>query len=130
MNERQRCAYLDIVKFVAMLCVCLYHFPLTAHVAYSDPLGGTALISRYFRGLNVVCVPLFMMVNGALLLNSRFDLKKHALRTVKLVIGVYVWYIVTQLMGHFARDGAAYVAEHFTGIVYSEIGRASCRERV
>lgn len=121
MSERERYAYLDIVKCVAMVSVCLYHFPLIAPAAYSDPLSASVLVSRFFRGMNAVCVPLFMMVNGALLLNSRFGLKKYALRTLKLFIGVYVWYILTQLVGHFARNGAEYVAQNLTGILYSAL---------
>jgi len=121
MNERQRFGYLDIVKCIAMLSVCLYHFPLIAETSYSSPLAAGTLISRYFRGLNAVCVPLFMMVNGALVLNAPFDFKKHALRTARLFIGVYVWYILTQVIGHLARDGAAYVAQRLPRIVYSAL---------
>lgn len=121
MNERQRHAYLDIVKCIAMVSVCLYHFPLIGSAAYSDPLTAQTLVSRYFRGLNAVCVPLFMMVNGALLLNAEFDCKKHVLRTAKLFIGVYVWYVLTQVIGHLARDGAAYVVSNLSGMVYSAL---------
>jgi len=121
MNKRARSAALDLVKCVAMLSVCLYHFPLIAPAAYSDPLTLGTLVSRYFRALNAVCVPLFMMVNGALLMNSAFDAKKHMLRTVKLAVGVYVWYVITQLVGHLARDGALYVAENLPGLLYSAL---------
>lgn len=121
MSERLRYAYLDIVKFVAMVCVCLYHFPLIAPAVYENPLSAGVMVSRFFRGMNAVCVPLFMMVNGALLLNAEFDFKKHVLRTVRLFIGVYVWYVITQLIGHLARDGAVYVADNLTGILYSAL---------
>ena len=78
MSERPRYAYLDIVKCIAMVSVCLYHFPLIAPAAYASPLPAGVMVSRFFRGMNAVCVPLFMMVNGALLLNRPFDLKRHA----------------------------------------------------
>ena len=121
MNERQRIAYLDIVKLIAMISVCLYHFPMDAAAPYSSPLAAGTLVRRYLIGLNAVCVPLFMMVNGALLMGGRFDCRKHALRTVKLVAGVYVWYLITQIIGHLARDGAHYLGGHLTGILYSAL---------
>ena len=121
MNERKRFAYLDIVKLIAMISVCLYHFPLIGSTAYSDPLTAQTLVNRFFRGMNAVCVPLFMMVNGALLLNAGFDFRKHLLRTVKLFIGVYVWYVITQVIGHWARDGFAYVAEYIGSMAYSAL---------
>lgn len=121
MNERPRYAYLDIVKFVAMMSVCLYHFPLIAPMQYSDPLSSGVLVGRYFRGINAVCVPLFMMVNGALLLGSRFDFKKHVLRTARLFAGVYVWYVLTQVIGHLVRNGAVYVVANLPDILYSAL---------
>ena len=121
MSQGQRSAYLDAVKCIAMLSVCLYHFPLTAPTPYSDALPALTLVSRYFRGLNAVCVPLFMMVNGALLLSRPFDAKKHALRTLKLAAGMFVWYILTQLIGHLLRDGAAYTLQNLPGILVSAL---------
>ena len=121
MSERPRYAYLDIVKCIAMVSVCLYHFPLIAPAAYASPLPAEVMVSRFFRGMNAVCVPLFMMVNGALLLNAPFDARKHALRTAKLFAGVYAWYILTQVIAHLAVDGAAYVAENLPGILYSAL---------
>lgn len=121
MNKRQRYAYLDLVKCIAMVCVCLYHFPLIGGAAYSQTLSVQTLISRYFRLFDAVCVPLFMMVNGALLLNEKFDFRKHVLRTAKLFVGVYVWYVITQMIGHAAQDGAGYVISNLPGILYSAL---------
>ncbi|MBP3657039.1 MAG: acyltransferase [Clostridia bacterium] len=121
MNERPRSAALDVLKCVAMLSVCLYHFPLIGGAAYADVMPLGVLAGRYLRGMNAVCVPLFMMVNGALLLNRPFDAKKHIRRTLSLAAGVYVWYVITQLIGHLARDGAAYVASNLPGILHSAL---------
>lgn len=119
MRERKRWGYLDILKAVAMICVCLYHFPMIRHTAYVRPFPADTLVLRYFRGCNAVCVPLMMMVNGALLLNRPFDLKKHAVRTLWLAAGAYVWYIVTIVLGHAWQNGLAYVAQNIKGILLS-----------
>ena len=119
MGEKRRYGYLDLIKVIAMLCVCLYHFPMIRHTGYARPFPAETLVIRYFRGFSVVCVPLFMMVNGALVLNRPFDLKKHIRRTLLLALGAYVWYIVTILLGHLWQRGAAYVASNMKGILLS-----------
>lgn len=119
MAERRRYGYLDILKIIAMLCVCLYHYPWIRHTAYARPFGADVLLLRYFRVFDVVCVPLFMMVNGALLLNRPFQLKKHAVRCATLLAGVYVWYLITMTAGHAWRNGFAYVAANWRGILMS-----------
>jgi len=119
MTEKRRYGYLDILKIIAMLCVCLYHYPWIRHTAYVRPFGADVLLLRYFRVFDTVCVPLFMMVNGALLLNRPFHLKKHAVRCATLLLGVYVWYLLTMVLGHAWRSGFGYVAENWRGILMS-----------
>ena len=119
MDAKRRYGYLDLIKVIAMMCVCLYHFPLIGQTAYVRPFPVQTLVQRYFRLFDVAGVPLFMMVNGALLLNRPFDLKRHALRCVTLLAGVYVWYIVTLLCGHAWQNGPAYVAANWRGMLIS-----------
>jgi len=119
MREGKRWGYLDLLKIVAMLCVCMYHFPMIRHTAYVRPFPADTLVLRYFRGFNAVCVPLLMMVNGALLINRPFQMKKHAARTLWLIAGAYVWYIVTITAGCAWQNGFAYVAKNIKGILLS-----------
>ena len=116
MKQKQRCMYLDLLKVIAMLCVCIYHFPAVG-VAFSESMPVSVLVNRFFWGMNSVCVPLFMMVNGALLMNGRFDVKKHAVRWLKMVVGVYVWFLITLFAAHLYRNGAGYVAENAFSMV-------------
>lgn len=119
MAEKRRYGYLDLLKVIAMVCVCLYHFPMIRHTAYARPFGAGVLIARYFRSLSVVCVPLFMMVNGALLLNRPFDCKKHVMRSASLFAGVYIWYMATVVSGHAWKNGWAYVVQNWGGMLRS-----------
>ena len=119
MNDGRRFGYLDILKIIAMLCVCLYHYPLIRHTAYVRPFPADVLALRYFRVFDAVCVPLFMMVNGALILNRPFRLKKHAVRCVTLLAGVYIWYIITMVLGHAWKNGFGFVAANWSGILLS-----------
>lgn len=119
MKQNQRYAYLDLLKAVAITCVCLYHFPLISETVFTHPLRADVMAREYFRAWNAVCVPLFMMVNGALLLNRRFDLKKHALQCIRLFAGLIVWYLVTMFAAHAWTGGAAYALSHAKGILLS-----------
>jgi len=119
MNDGRRYGYLDLIKIIAMMCVCLYHYPLIRQTTYVRPFTADVLALRYFRVFDAICVPLFMMVNGALILNRPFQLKKHITRCVTLLAGVYVWYIVTMVLGHAWKNGFAFVIENWSGILHS-----------
>lgn len=71
--------------------------------------------------MNSVCVPLFMMVNGALPLGRPFECRRHLARTLRLFVGVYLWYLITQIAGHLALHGPAYVLREMGGIVRSAL---------
>lgn len=119
MKEKQRCCYLDILKTLAILLVCLYHFPPARGLVYERPFDAGLLAGRFFRAFDSVCVPLFMMVNGALLLNRPLDMKRHAARFLRLLIGMHVWYLVIMIGVHLWRNGASYVAANLKGILLS-----------
>ena len=111
MEKKQRSGYLDLLKVIAMACVCMYHFAAPS-AAFSENMPAGVLVTRFFWGMNSICVPLFMMVNGALLMNSRFDIKKHAIRWLKMLVGVYAWFLITLFAAHLWRNGTAYVAKN------------------
>lgn len=119
MDGRRRFGYLDLLKIIAMMCVCLYHYPLIRHTAYVRPFPADVLALRYFRVFDAVCVPLLMMVNGALVLNRPFRLKKHVMRCITLLAGVYIWYLITMVLGHAWKNGLGFVTANWAGILQS-----------
>lgn len=74
-------SYLNILKTIAIFCVCAVHVPLFSESALSN-------LSQMVLHIGV---PVFFMVNGALLFNRPFDMKKHIRRTVNLIIVSTVW---------------------------------------
>ena len=44
---RRRHVYLDLLKTLAMVCVCMYHFPMIQHTAYARPFGLDVLCLRF-----------------------------------------------------------------------------------
>lgn len=121
MDERRRWAYLDALKALAILCVCLYHFPIGVSGEMTRPLTAGMLTGRFFRGLCSVCVPLFMMVNGALLLSRPLDARRHFARCAQLFVSLYVWYLVTMMAAQAWAHGAGYLRDNMTGILYSAL---------
>ena len=92
---KSRIVFLDILKIIAILLVCSCHFLLYQNRAADN----------FIAVLACSGVPLFFMVNGALLFSRDFDMKKHWRRTGNLIIILLIWKIITPLAEYFAlRD--------------------------
>lgn len=113
--------YLDALKALAMACVCLYHFCWRLDMAFADPAPAGMLVQRWLWGMNSVCVPLFMMVNGALLLNKKLDAKKHFVRWGFMIAGMYVWFLATLFVVHAWRHGVGYAITNLPGMLQSAL---------
>lgn len=88
----QRHLYLDILKILAIVMVCSYHFCWAGGIGFSDPLSFSVGLRRMFFGINSTCVPLFFMVNGALLLSaSACDVSRHFKKIFWLLVQFYLW---------------------------------------
>ena len=84
----------DILKCIAIFSVCFYHFS-NIPSGISGGFSVSVLTNRYFFTLNSICVPMFMMVNGALLLNRPLNVKKHY-RNLLIFFAVFaVWRVIT-----------------------------------
>ena len=81
----KRVASLDIIKMIAIFLV------LVIHTIVIMPYFPRTWWSNLFTLFTVTCVPLFMMVNGALLLNKPFDRSKWAKRTIRLILLTILW---------------------------------------
>ena len=88
---KQRFVSLDILKFVAISLLCSCHF-----LYYRD-----TGVENFIAILACVGVPLFFMVNGALLMNREFDLSRHLKKTVSLLAVLMVWKILTPVLEQF-----------------------------
>ena len=80
----------DLAETVAALFVVTYHITSCDFLFFKDPGIGTA-ITTCFRSFLVICVPIFLMINGYLLLHKPLALKSHLLRTLRLVLLTVFW---------------------------------------
>lgn len=88
--QNSRCGALDLLKAFAIFSVVLYHsFTAPYHILGDAP---PVAYFRYFsRSILSTCVPIFFLVNGALLLTRSFDLRKHLRRTAAVFLLATVW---------------------------------------
>ena len=88
-NEKSRLHYLDLLKTIAIFCVILYH-----SLTVSGNVRSGSLVS-YFNYFIIsclsICMPVFFAVNGGLLFNKSFHLKKHIRKMAHMIFLVIVW---------------------------------------
>lgn len=93
---KERYQYIDLLESIAMLMVIIYHSCLTKWYCLDGSLYG--YFEYYFNSLLSMCVPLFFFANGFLLLNREFHLKKHIIKTAKLILLLLFWGAVKLLV--------------------------------
>lgn len=88
MKLKSRINYFDVLKTISIICVIYLHYPWISTSASSNI---TMLIS-------LIAVPIFFMVNGALVLDKEIDVKKHYKRTLIYFLSLIVWKVLTLLI--------------------------------
>lgn len=91
----KRFDYIDLLKSIAILFVIIYHNECynPSFIANEDNIFITSI-----RAILATCVPLFFLVNGYLLFSKEFDLKKHTIKTIKLILITIIWGIITAFL--------------------------------
>ncbi len=90
----KRILYYDAIKTLAIFFVCFYHFN-AINVDIINNHNSTTYINYFFYSIGSIAVPLFFMINGALLLNKEYNLKKHLWKTFRIYLLVVVWSFIT-----------------------------------
>lgn len=91
-----RYANIDLIKFLGMLFVLVYHCT-TVKIDILEDSSVSTYINFLVRPILSVCVPLFFFANGFLLINKTLDMKKHLIKTVRLIILTGIWGMLTLL---------------------------------
>lgn len=98
MNEpiptNQRLKFLDLLKSLAIVAVVIYHYNNLSIDFWQAPTF-YSYFSYFVKTILTVCVPIFFMVNGALLFNKDFDLKKHIRKLINVVVLTVIWAVLT-----------------------------------
>lgn len=108
---KPRSHYLDTLKVGAIFLVCFYHAALLDLDVIAHH---TAPVYAHFflEAFASVAIPLFFMVNGALLLNRDLNLRRHLGKTVSLYFLIFIWGAIT-LYGQAIIRGEHYSPSGF-----------------
>lgn len=88
--QKNRLCHVDFMESIAIFSVVLYHSSIYSTDFLSNPSVSTYL-SYFFETILSACVPLFFFVNGYLLFNRTFTLKKHIHRMIRIVLTIFIW---------------------------------------
>lgn len=94
---KERYEFIDLLKAIAIFFVIIYHFN-NLTVSFFETQNTLSYLNYFFESIFSTCVPIFFFVNGALLLNKDFNLKKHISKLITIVILTVAWGIITLLI--------------------------------
>lgn len=108
MAHKQRVAYLDYLRLVAILGVITIHVATSLNFYRQDYASLNWQILNFWDGLSRFCVPVFIMISGAIFLNPDFDLSweklfKKYLR--RIVVSYLIWQLIYCGWYYFAKEG-------------------------
>lgn len=89
-GSAERLSYIDLLEVLAIFFVVMYHSNISNN--------HESTVTYVLRGILSVCVPLFFFVNGYLLFNRGFNLKKHLRKMLRLTILTIIWGMITMLL--------------------------------
>lgn len=96
-DHGSRYVCLDVLKALAILLVVFQH---NFYVPYSitEQPGVWNYVHDFIRAIMSCHVTVFFFVNGALLLTRPMNLKRHIIRTMKLILMIYLWAVLTLVL--------------------------------
>lgn len=94
---KERYKFIDLLKAIAIFFVIIYHYN-NLTINFSETQKTISYFNYFFKSIVSTCVPIFFFVNGALLLNKDFNLKKHICKLITITLLTVVWGIITLLI--------------------------------
>ena len=84
-SQNKRIGYFDLLKTISIFLVIYVHYPWIS----------TSKGSNLTMIMTIIAVPLFFMINGALLLGKRnFNIKEHYKKLMWIIVGTISWKIL------------------------------------
>ena len=89
-KQNNRLTYIDYLETIAMFCVVCCH--------YYAVMGKALSANMYMLFVKCFGVPIFLLANGALMLQRKFSLQKHLKKTGMLIVTTAAWKAVYLLI--------------------------------
>lgn len=115
-DKQTRLFFVDLLESLAIFLVLSYHGTNYSYDFLQDSNNVPFFFRYFFRTILSCCVPLFFFANGFLLLNRQFNLKKHILKIIRLVILTGVWGILDLFFLMFIRKEFLSVKDFLIGV--------------
>ena len=93
-KSSNRWNYIDLIEVIGMIFVLIYHCTTYDYCILESESTKLTYFRYFLRTILSTCVPLFFFANGYLLLNRKFDLKKHIIKSIKIVFLTFIWGII------------------------------------
>ncbi len=117
MNKVKKYDWLDILRIISCFAVILLHCSCDAFSINQGIIGFT--IGNFYNSISRFCVPIFLMITGALLLNpdKEIDIKKFTInKTLKIIIDLICWCIIYYIFKTIILNGGTIT---FEGLINS-----------
>lgn len=103
-GPKKRLPHVDLLKSLAIWFVLLYHGSI--YPVYLNLNSPPSMLARYFfQSILSTCVPLFFFVSGYLMLSRPFNLKKHSIRTGKMMLLTCFWILfLLVILSYFYQE--------------------------
>jgi surface polysaccharide O-acyltransferase-like enzyme len=95
-----RKVFLDALKFLAIFLVLFYHSDsifINTNVL-SSPQDYRTYVAYFIHSLSSIAVPLFFVINGALLFNKPYHHIKHIHKIIKIIILGFLWSLISSIV--------------------------------
>lgn len=98
--KKEQHLYLNILKSIAIIIICLIHFSSIygGKITQKPYIFSLDSIRQFLYNIISIAIPLFFMVNGALLLNKNCDYKYVIKKIIHLIIQFIIWAFITLLI--------------------------------
>lgn len=120
-EKNKRVDAFDLMKFLSIFAVVFYH-SFTADIDISSHMTLTSGFNYIFKSWVSVCIPMFFIVNGAILFRKPLSPKKHIHKMIYMVILVAVWDVLDVFFKMFIRGEMLSVKEFLKKCWYFETG--------
>lgn len=92
-NGKQRVVYFDVLRSLSTFLVILLHTCAYCY-GYIDISSPKWRVINLFRSLSSVGVPLFIMISGALFLNSECTYKRMMSKIIRIITAFFFWSMI------------------------------------
>jgi surface polysaccharide O-acyltransferase-like enzyme len=123
MTANKRIDAYDLLKTIAIFLVVFYHVG-KLNVDFLKSASPILYFNYFLYSLSSMGVPLFFMVNGALLLNRPdYNFKKHMLRSVTILLLLFAWGCISLIVLGWMYQETYTLAEFIKALVTLKSGR-------